>query len=95
VNLISDFIYFCQAETGKKTLILHGTKTSVVLNSVLSDIYHLKRDNAMKRTKKNYNIRLFESGECSLIVVERLFGVFDDVLYLYELVTGVWFCLYP
>ncbi|KAK3138735.1 hypothetical protein QOZ80_5AG0372780 [Eleusine coracana subsp. coracana] len=67
-------------ETGKKTLILHGTKTSAVLNSVLSDIYHLKRDNAVKYTKKNDNIRPFESGgetsleffslktDCSLIV---------------------------
>jgi len=67
-------------ETGKKTLILHGTKTSAVLNSVLSDIYQLKRDNAMKYTKKNDSIRPFESGgessleffslktDCSLIV---------------------------
>ncbi|KAG0518719.1 hypothetical protein BDA96_09G201100 [Sorghum bicolor] len=67
-------------ETSKKTLILHGTKTSAVLNSVLSDIYHLKRDNAVKYTKKNDNIRPFESGgessleffslktDCSLIV---------------------------
>ncbi|KAK4419328.1 Ribosome production factor 2 [Sesamum alatum] len=30
-------------ETGKKTLILHGTKTSSVLNSVLTEIYHLKK----------------------------------------------------
>ncbi|CAD6333298.1 unnamed protein product [Miscanthus lutarioriparius] len=69
-----------EVETSKKTLILHGTKTSAVLNSVLSDIYHLKRDNAVKYTKKNDNIRPFESGgessleffslktDCSLIV---------------------------
>jgi ribosome production factor 2 len=65
-------------------LILHGTKTSAVLNSVLSDIYHLKRDNAVKYTKKNDNIRPFESGgessleffslktDCSLIVVSEI-----------------------
>ncbi|CAL9207184.1 unnamed protein product [Musa hybrid cultivar] len=49
-------------ESGKKTLILHGTKTSDVLNTVLTQIYHLKRDNAVKYTKKNENIRPFESG---------------------------------
>ncbi|KAG8068096.1 hypothetical protein GUJ93_ZPchr0005g14992 [Zizania palustris] len=67
-------------ETGKKTLILHGTKTSAVLNSALADIFHLKRDNAVKFSKKNDNIRPFESGgetsleffslktDCSLLV---------------------------
>jgi ribosome production factor 2 len=71
-------------ETGKKAHILHATKTSAVLNSVLSDIYHLKRDNAVKYTKKNDNIRPFESGgetslelfslktDCSLIVVSEI-----------------------
>ncbi|OAY42849.1 ribosome production factor 2 homolog [Manihot esculenta] len=49
-------------ETGKKTLILQGTKTSSVLNSVLADLYHLKRDNAIRYTRKNDNIRPFESG---------------------------------
>ncbi|KAL1802287.1 hypothetical protein ACET3Z_030934 [Daucus carota] len=49
-------------ETGKKTLILHGTKTSHVINSVLTEIYHLKKDNAVKYTKRNDNIRPFESG---------------------------------
>ena len=65
-------------------LILHGTKTSAVLNSVLSDIYHLKRDNAVKYTKKNDNIQPFESGgessleffslktDCSLIAVSEI-----------------------
>jgi hypothetical protein len=58
-----------------------------VLNSVLSDIYHLKRDNAVKYTKKNDNIRPFECGgetsleffsvktDCSLVVVNV--GVHD------------------
>ncbi|EEE64298.1 hypothetical protein OsJ_19135 [Oryza sativa Japonica Group] len=67
-------------ETGKKTLVLHGTKTSAVLNSVLADLFHLKRDNAVRYSKKNENIRPFESGgetsleffslktDCSLIV---------------------------
>ncbi|XP_039119881.1 ribosome production factor 2 homolog isoform X1 [Dioscorea cayenensis subsp. rotundata] len=49
-------------ENGKKTLILHGTKTSGVLNDVLTQIYHLKRGNAVKYTKKNKEIRPFESG---------------------------------
>ncbi|XP_017696384.1 ribosome production factor 2 homolog [Phoenix dactylifera] len=49
-------------ENGKKTLILHGTKTSNLLNSVLTQIYHLKRDSAVNYTKKNENIRPFESG---------------------------------
>uniref|UniRef100_A0A0E0PPQ7 Ribosome production factor 2 homolog n=1 Tax=Oryza rufipogon TaxID=4529 RepID=A0A0E0PPQ7_ORYRU len=65
-------------ETGKKTLVLHGTKTSAVLNSVLADWFHLKRD---CYSKKNENIRPFESGgetsleffslktDCSLIIV--------------------------
>ncbi|URD79136.1 TVP38 TMEM64 family membrane protein [Musa troglodytarum] len=70
-----------EVENGRKTLILHGTKTSDVLNTVLTQIYHLKRDNAVKYTKKNENIRPFESGgetsleffslktDCSLFVV--------------------------
>ncbi|KAL3839769.1 hypothetical protein ACJIZ3_024360 [Penstemon smallii] len=49
-------------ETGKKTLILHGTKTSGVLNSVLTEIYHLKRDDSVKYTRKNDTVRPFESG---------------------------------
>ncbi|KAK1434922.1 hypothetical protein QVD17_00677 [Tagetes erecta] len=49
-------------ENAKKTLILHGTKTSNVLNEVLTEIYHLKKDNAVKYTKRNDNIRPFESG---------------------------------
>ena len=67
-------------ENGKKMLILHGTKTSAVLNSVLADLFHLKRDHAVKYTKKNDSIRPFESGgetsleffslksDCSLLV---------------------------
>ncbi|KAD5508585.1 hypothetical protein E3N88_16288 [Mikania micrantha] len=49
-------------ELGKKTLILHGTKTSNVLNEVLTEIYHLKKDNAVKFSRRNDNIRPFESG---------------------------------
>lgn len=49
-------------ENGKKTLLLHGTKTSNVLNAVLAEIYHLKRDNALKYSRKNDNVRPFESG---------------------------------
>ncbi|XP_041998076.1 ribosome production factor 2 homolog [Salvia splendens] len=49
-------------ETGKKTLILHGTKTSSVLNSVLTEIHHLKKDNSIKYSRRNDKIRPFESG---------------------------------
>ncbi|XP_074573649.1 ribosome production factor 2 homolog [Curcuma longa] len=49
-------------ENAKKTLILHGTKTSDVLNAVLMQIYHIKGGSAVKYTKKNANIRPFESG---------------------------------
>uniref|UniRef100_A0A2N9FIC0 Ribosome production factor 2 homolog n=1 Tax=Fagus sylvatica TaxID=28930 RepID=A0A2N9FIC0_FAGSY len=49
-------------ENGKKTLILHGTKTSAVLNSVLKELYHLKKGSAVKFSRKNENIKPFESG---------------------------------
>ncbi|VFQ67658.1 unnamed protein product [Cuscuta campestris] len=49
-------------ETGKKTLILHGSKTNNVLNALLTEIYQLKRDNSVKYSRKNENIRPFESG---------------------------------
>lgn len=49
-------------ENPKKTLILQGTKTSAVLNEVLTEIYHLKKGGAVRYTKKNDNIRPFESG---------------------------------
>ncbi|CAH9090284.1 unnamed protein product [Cuscuta europaea] len=49
-------------EDGKKTLILHGSKTNHVLNALLTEIYHLKRDNSVKYSRKNGNIRPFESG---------------------------------
>lgn len=72
-----------QVEGGKKTLILHGTKTSDVLNTVLSDIYHLKKGESIKYSRKNDSIRPFESGgetsleffslktDCSLFVVRE------------------------
>ncbi|KAL7096683.1 hypothetical protein ACP275_10G094800 [Erythranthe tilingii] len=54
-------------ETAKKTLILHGTKTSHVLNSLLTEIYHLKKENSVKYSRKNDRVRPFESGgEASL-----------------------------
>ncbi|KAL5712797.1 hypothetical protein ACHQM5_014931 [Ranunculus cassubicifolius] len=67
-------------ENGKKTLILQGLKTSDLLNTVLTEIYHLKRDSAVKYSRKN-EVRPFESGgetsleffslktDCSLFVV--------------------------
>ncbi|KAA0056377.1 ribosome production factor 2-like protein [Cucumis melo var. makuwa] len=68
-------------ETGKKTLILHGTKTSGVLNEVLTELYHLKKESAVKYSRKNDGIKPFESGgdasleffslktDCSIILV--------------------------
>ncbi|XP_076953727.1 ribosome production factor 2 homolog [Bidens hawaiensis] len=49
-------------ELEKKTLILHGTKTSNTLNAVLTEIYHLKKDNSVKYSRRNDNIRPFEAG---------------------------------
>lgn len=49
-------------ESGKKTLVLHGTKTSAVLNAVLTQIYHLKKDSAVKYTRRNDSINPFETG---------------------------------
>ncbi|WJX91820.1 hypothetical protein P8452_73543 [Trifolium repens] len=49
-------------ESGKKTLVLHGTKTSSVLNAVLTQIYHLKKESAVKYSRKNDNIKPFEAG---------------------------------
>jgi hypothetical protein len=72
---------------GKKTLILHGTKTSGVLNAVLTDIYHMKKGSAVKFSRKNENIKPFESGgetslefflnrtDCSIFVVSFYFWV--------------------
>ncbi|KAG7578416.1 Brix domain [Arabidopsis thaliana x Arabidopsis arenosa] len=49
-------------ETGKKTLILHGTKTSATLSSVLMELYRLKKGGAIRYSRRNENIRPFESG---------------------------------
>uniref|UniRef100_A0A1J3JM41 Ribosome production factor 2 homolog n=1 Tax=Noccaea caerulescens TaxID=107243 RepID=A0A1J3JM41_NOCCA len=49
-------------ETGKKTLILHGTKTSATVSSVLMELYRLKKGGAIKYSRRNENIRPFESG---------------------------------
>ncbi|KAJ4728853.1 ribosome production factor 2-like [Melia azedarach] len=49
-------------ETGKKTLLLQGTKTSNTLNAVLTELYLLKKGSAIRYTRKNENIRPFESG---------------------------------
>jgi len=70
-----------QVETGRKTLILQGMKTSGLLNSVLTEIYHLKKESSVRYTRKNDNVRPFESGgetsleffsqktDCSMFVV--------------------------
>ncbi|KAE8683708.1 hypothetical protein F3Y22_tig00111191pilonHSYRG00116 [Hibiscus syriacus] len=49
-------------ETGNKTLILQGAKTSGTLNEVLSEIYPLKKGGAVRFTRKNDNIRPFETN---------------------------------
>ncbi|KAH7445859.1 hypothetical protein KP509_01G026800 [Ceratopteris richardii] len=51
-------------ENVKKVLLLHGTSTSSTVKGVLTDLYRLKRadGNAIKYTRKNENIRPFESG---------------------------------
>ncbi|KAI3917787.1 hypothetical protein MKW98_015646, partial [Papaver atlanticum] len=49
-------------ENGKKTLILKGTKTSNMLNNVMTGLYHLKRGSAIRYTRKNDNIIPFENG---------------------------------
>ncbi|KAK8679970.1 hypothetical protein V6N13_108926 [Hibiscus sabdariffa] len=51
-----------QGGNREKTLILQGTKTSATLNSILSEIYHLKKGGAVRFTRKNDNIKPFESG---------------------------------
>ncbi|KHG08417.1 hypothetical protein F383_10466 [Gossypium arboreum] len=61
-------------ETGKKTLILQGTKTSGTLNSVLSEIYHLKKGGAVRYTRKNDNIRPFESGDSDYVLLCCQYG---------------------
>ncbi|KAL1219312.1 putative ribosome production factor 2 [Cardamine amara subsp. amara] len=49
-------------ETGKKTLILHGTKTSATVSSFLMELYRLKKGGAIKYSRRNENIRPFEAG---------------------------------
>lgn len=49
-------------ENGKKTLILQGMKSSSTVNSVLTELYLLKKGAAIRYTRKNDNIRPFESG---------------------------------
>ncbi|KAM7264265.1 hypothetical protein ACFE04_001948 [Oxalis oulophora] len=49
-------------ETGKKTLLLQGTKSTATLNAVFTEIYHLKKGSAIRYTRKNDNIRPFENG---------------------------------
>lgn len=87
-----------QVETGKKTLILQGTKSSNTLNAVLTELYLLKKGRAIRYTRKNDNIRPFENGgessleffslktDCSIFIVSRLhalFFLFPFALYFY------------
>lgn len=105
------FLYFkiciAQVENGKKTLILQGTKTSNVLNAVLTEIYQLKKGSAVRYTRKNENIRPFESGgetsleffslktDCSLFVVSRNLELFIYIffwVYCFEFVVRTHDC---
>jgi len=88
--------FLLQVETGKKTLLLHGTKTSAVLNAVLTQIYHLKKESAIKYSRKNDNIKPFEAGgetsleffaqktDCSLFLV--IFSFFEFCWILFVLI---------
>lgn len=70
-----------------------------MLNTVLTQIYHLKRDNAVKYTKKNENIRPFESGgetsleffslktDCSLFVVRKNISI---VFFFGSYILCIW-----
>lgn len=49
-------------ENGKKTLILQGMKTTSTITAVLTELYNLKKGGAVRYTRKNDNIRPFESG---------------------------------
>lgn len=55
-------------ENAKRALLLHGTKSSARLKSLLSDVHHLKKaDGSVKLTQKNDKVRPFEGGgEASL-----------------------------
>ncbi|CAA6663472.1 unnamed protein product [Spirodela intermedia] len=69
----ASFLIF--VENPKKSLILQGARSSAVLNAVLTQIYHLKRDNAMRFTKKNDRVMPFESAECLIITFYDLVEV--------------------
>ncbi|GIL86717.1 hypothetical protein Vretimale_19811 [Volvox reticuliferus] len=49
-------------EDAKRVLFLYGNQTSQVVKDVLTDLYQLKRLEAQKFTRKNENVRPFESG---------------------------------
>ncbi|GAB2301958.1 hypothetical protein Dimus_035981 [Dionaea muscipula] len=89
-------------EDGKKTLILHGTKTSIIINAVLAEIYNLKKGSAVKFTRKNENIRPFESGgetsleffslktDCSLFVFgSEGFETVEELKHLKEVLLDL------
>jgi hypothetical protein len=92
--MIEVVVFFLQIESGKKTLVLHGTKTSSVLNAVLTQIYHLKKESAVKYSRKNDNIKPFEAGgETSLEFFSQktdcnLQYLAGNSCYCYSLVTS-------
>ena len=46
----------------KKVLLLHGGKSSAILKEVLSDLGALKRGECLKLSRKNEDVRPFETG---------------------------------
>lgn len=91
--VLTGILFYVKVENGKKTLVLQGTKSSAVLKSVLTEIYHLKKGTAVKYTKKNKDIRPFESGgetsleffsmktDCSLFVVRFILYVVNVLFH--------------
>lgn len=71
-----------------------------MLNAVLAQIYHLKKESAVKYSRKNENIKPFESGgetsleffslktDCSIFVVIAQFFFYDGSASL-----GFFLCL--
>ncbi|KXZ44234.1 hypothetical protein GPECTOR_70g464 [Gonium pectorale] len=49
-------------EDAKRALFLYGNQTSQVIKDVLTDLFQLKRLEGQKFTRKNENVRPFETG---------------------------------
>ncbi|CAI5469999.1 unnamed protein product [Closterium sp. Yama58-4] len=70
-------------ENVRKALLLRGTRSSAVLNGVLSDVHHLKRfsGGSLKLSRANEHVRPFEAGgEAPL---EQLAKKTDSSLFMF------------